>query len=89
VWWLRSGFSSGLQVHQFLASARRIGWVQRVVEVSPTRRASGMESSISSPNKALQRTCLPGHVCISHFNSTRGNQAAKLVRWAKLAVSDF
>jgi len=48
-----------------------------------------MESSVSSPNKALQRTCLPGHVCISHYGSVRGNQAAKLGRWAKLAMSDF
>jgi len=48
-----------------------------------------MESSISSPNKALQRTCLPGHVCFSHFNLAHGNQAAKLVRWAKLAVAYF
>jgi len=48
-----------------------------------------MESSIGSPNRALQRTCLPGHVCVSHFNSARGNQAAELVRWAKLAMSDF
>jgi len=34
------------------------------------------------PNLALQRTCLPGYVCISHHGSVRGNQAAKLVRWA-------
>jgi len=48
-----------------------------------------MESSISSPNKALQRTCLPGHVCISYHSSVCGNQAAELVRWAKLAVAQF
>jgi len=77
-------FSNRLQLHHFLASARHIGLVRRGLEASPIRRASGMESSISSPNKALQRTCLPGHVCFSHFNSERGNQAAELVRWASL-----
>jgi len=45
-----------------------------------------MESSNGSPNKALQRTCLPSHVCFSHFNSARGNQAAKLVRWASESI---
>jgi hypothetical protein len=39
-----------------------------------------MESSVGVPNPALQRTCLPGHVCFSHFSSARGNQAAELVR---------
>jgi len=48
-----------------------------------------MKSSNGSPNRALQRTCLPGHVCISYHGSVRGNQAAELVRWAKLAVAHF
>jgi len=48
-----------------------------------------MESNIGAPNPALQRTCLPGHVCLSHFSSARGNQAAKLVRWAKLVAAYF
>ena len=39
-----------------------------------------MESSIGSPNRALQRTCLSGHVCISYHGSVSGNQAAELVR---------
>jgi hypothetical protein len=43
--------------------------------------ASGMKSSNGSTNKALQRTFLPGHVCISYHGSVRGNQAAELVRW--------
>jgi len=33
------------------------------------------------PNLALQGTYLPGHVCFSHFNLARGNQAAKQGRW--------
>jgi hypothetical protein len=48
-----------------------------------------MASSIDAPNPALQRTCLPGCVCISHLGSVRGNQAAELQRWAKLAVAYF
>jgi hypothetical protein len=48
-----------------------------------------MESSIGAPNPALQRTCSPGHVCISNHGSARGNQAAELQRWAKLAVAYF
>jgi hypothetical protein len=39
-----------------------------------------MESNIGVPNPALQRTCLPGHVCISHLSSVRGNQAVELQR---------
>jgi hypothetical protein len=48
-----------------------------------------MESSVGVPNPALQRTCLPGRVCISHLGLVRGNQAAELQRWAKLAVAYF
>jgi hypothetical protein len=48
-----------------------------------------MESNIGVPNPALQRTCLPGHVCISDHGSVRGNQAAELQRWAKLAAAYF
>jgi hypothetical protein len=48
-----------------------------------------MASSIGVPNPALQRTCLPGHVCISHPGSVRGNQAVELVRWAKLTAAYF
>jgi hypothetical protein len=48
-----------------------------------------MASSVGVPNPALQRTCLPGHVCLSHFSSERGNQAAELQRWAKLAAAYF
>jgi hypothetical protein len=42
-----------------------------------------MESSIGAPNPALQRTCLPGRVCISHLGSVHGNQAAELQRWTE------
>ena len=58
-----------------------VGFSTRV-GASPIRRACVMKSNSGSPNKGLQRTCLPGRVCISHHGSVRGNQAAELGRWA-------
>jgi len=78
-YWLHSGFGSRLQVHQFLASAQRFGFVQRRVGVRPIRRACGMASSIDAPKPALQLTS-PGRVCISNHGLVHGNPAAELVR---------